>query len=102
MLHIIWYVIVGLIAGVVAKSAMHTHMSFLLTIALGIVGSVVGGLITHLIFRPKRVLRFTPPGSSYPSLARSWYYLFGTTSNSTCLPPNSFREAQRSENPLVA
>jgi hypothetical protein len=27
MLHLIWYIIVGLIAGFVAKSIMHTHMS---------------------------------------------------------------------------
>jgi uncharacterized membrane protein YeaQ/YmgE (transglycosylase-associated protein family) len=62
MLHLIWYIIVGLIAGAVAKSAMHMHMSFLWTIVLGIVGSVVGGLITHLIFRPKEGAPFHPAG----------------------------------------
>ena len=62
MLHLIWYIIVGLIAGVVAKSAMHMHMSFLWTIVLGIVGSIVGGLITHLIFRPKEGAPFHPAG----------------------------------------
>ena len=39
MLHLIWYIIVGLIAGVIAKSAMHMHMSFVWTVALGIVVS---------------------------------------------------------------
>src|SRR5437762_10297767 len=62
MLHLIWYIIVGLIAGVVAKSAMHMHMSFLWTIVLGIVGSIVGGLITHLIFRPREGASFHPAG----------------------------------------
>ena len=28
MLHLIWYIIVGLIAGFVAKSLMHTHLTF--------------------------------------------------------------------------
>jgi len=62
MLHLIWYIIVGLIAGVVAKSVMHMHMSFLWTILLGIVGSIVAGLITHLIFRPKEGAPFHPAG----------------------------------------
>ena len=53
MLHLIWYIVVGLIAGVVAKHVMHTHMTLLWTIVLGIVGSVVGGLVTH-IFSPPR------------------------------------------------
>ena len=64
MLHLIWYIIVGLIAGVVAKSAMHMHMLFLWTIVLGIVGSIVGGLITHLIFRPREGASFHPAGTS--------------------------------------
>ena len=28
MLHLLWYIIVGLIAGFVAKSVMHLHMTF--------------------------------------------------------------------------
>jgi len=62
MLHLIWYIIVGLIAGLVAKSVMHMHMSFLWTIVLGIVGSIVGGMITHLIFRPREGASFHPAG----------------------------------------
>jgi hypothetical protein len=27
MLHLVWYIIVGLIAGFVAKSLMHTHLT---------------------------------------------------------------------------
>jgi uncharacterized membrane protein YeaQ/YmgE (transglycosylase-associated protein family) len=53
MLHLIWYIIVGLIAGVVAKMVMHMHITLLWTIVLGIVGSVVGGSVTHL-FSPRR------------------------------------------------
>jgi uncharacterized membrane protein YeaQ/YmgE (transglycosylase-associated protein family) len=36
MLHLIWYIIVGLIAGWAAKSIMHMHMSLVWTIVLGI------------------------------------------------------------------
>jgi uncharacterized membrane protein YeaQ/YmgE (transglycosylase-associated protein family) len=62
MLHLLWYVIVGLIAGWAAKSIMHMHMSLLWTIVLGIVGSVVGGLVTHIFSRPKEGAQFHPAG----------------------------------------
>ncbi len=38
MLHFIWYLLVGLIAGVLAKSVMHAHMTIFWTIVLGIIG----------------------------------------------------------------
>ena len=62
MLHLIWYLIVGLIAGFVAKSAMHMHMALLGTIILGVVGSLVGGFITHLFARPRPGATFHPAG----------------------------------------
>ena len=62
MLHLIWYIIVGLIAGLVAKSALHMHLTLFWTIALGLVGSVVGGLITHLFTRPREGSPFHPAG----------------------------------------
>jgi uncharacterized membrane protein YeaQ/YmgE (transglycosylase-associated protein family) len=62
MLHLIWYIIVGLIAGFVAKSVMHMHMTLLWTVVLGIVGSIVGGLVTHLFMRPKPGAQFHPAG----------------------------------------
>lgn len=43
MLHLIWYIIVGFLAGCVAKALMHTHLSIMWTIVLGIVGSIIGG-----------------------------------------------------------
>ena len=48
MLHLIWYVIVGFLAGCVAKALLHTHLSITWTIVLGIVGSIIGGAVTHL------------------------------------------------------
>jgi uncharacterized membrane protein YeaQ/YmgE (transglycosylase-associated protein family) len=64
MLHLIWYIIVGLIAGWAAKSVMHMHMTLLWTIVLGLVGSILGGLITHVhVFsRPKPGAKFHPAG----------------------------------------
>ncbi len=62
MLHFTWYLIVGLIAGFVAKSVMHMHMTLLWTLVLGIVGSIIGGLISHLFVRPKPGAPFHPAG----------------------------------------
>jgi uncharacterized membrane protein YeaQ/YmgE (transglycosylase-associated protein family) len=62
MLHIIWYIIVGFIAGFIAKVIMHTHMNFLETTLLGIVGSILGGLIARLFSKPAEGSRFHPAG----------------------------------------
>jgi uncharacterized membrane protein YeaQ/YmgE (transglycosylase-associated protein family) len=62
MLHLIWYLIVGLIAGLVARSAMHLHLTLLWTVVFGIVGSLVGGFGTHLFIRPKEGNPFHPAG----------------------------------------
>ena len=47
MLPVIWYVIIGFIAGAIANFIMHTHTRFIMTTLLGIVGSIVGGLIAR-------------------------------------------------------
>jgi uncharacterized membrane protein YeaQ/YmgE (transglycosylase-associated protein family) len=62
MFHLIWYVIVGLIAGFVAKSVMHLHLTLLWTIVLGLVGSIVAGFVTHLFIRPREGAQFHPAG----------------------------------------
>jgi uncharacterized membrane protein YeaQ/YmgE (transglycosylase-associated protein family) len=62
MLHLLWYIIVGLIAGFVAKSAMHLHMTLLWTTVLGLVASILGGFITHLFDRPKPEANYHPAG----------------------------------------
>jgi len=54
--------IVGLIAGFVAKSVMHMHMTLLWMIVLGIVGSIVGGCVNHMFSRPKEGAQFHPAG----------------------------------------
>ena len=62
MLHLIWYIIVGFLAGCVAKSLMHTHLSITWTVVLGIVGSIIGGAVTHLFYPPSAGGRFHPGG----------------------------------------
>jgi uncharacterized membrane protein YeaQ/YmgE (transglycosylase-associated protein family) len=61
MFHLIWYILVGLIAGVIAKSVMHVHMLLIWTIVLGIIGGLLGGAVTHL-FAPPTSERFHPAG----------------------------------------
>jgi uncharacterized membrane protein YeaQ/YmgE (transglycosylase-associated protein family) len=51
MLHLIWYIAIGFIARCVAKALMHMHLSITWTIVLGIVGSIIGGAVTHLFSR---------------------------------------------------
>src|SRR5205814_3696219 len=58
----IWYILVGFIAGIIAKSIMHAHLTIFWTIVLGIIGSIIGGAVTHM-FVPPRDQRFHPAGS---------------------------------------
>jgi uncharacterized membrane protein YeaQ/YmgE (transglycosylase-associated protein family) len=67
MFHLIWYVLVGLIAGVIAKSVMHVHMTTSWTIVLGILGSVIGGAVTHMLSRPRND-RYHPAGLVFSTL----------------------------------
>ncbi len=60
MLHLIWYIIVGFLAGCVAKALLHLSITW--TIVLGIVGSIVGGAVTHLFSPPTGGGRFHPTG----------------------------------------
>jgi uncharacterized membrane protein YeaQ/YmgE (transglycosylase-associated protein family) len=62
MLHLIWYIIIGFLAGCVAKALLHTHLSITWTIVLGIVGSIIGGAVTHLFYPPGAGGRFHAGG----------------------------------------
>ena len=63
MFHIIWYLILGFIAGAIANFIMRSpHMSIVTTTLLGIVGSIVGGLIARLFSKPAEGSRFHPAG----------------------------------------
>ncbi len=69
MFHLIWYIFIGLIAGIIAKSVMHVHITMFWTIVVGIIGSIVGGAGTHMFLRPKNE-RYHPPASFFPRWAR--------------------------------
>ena len=65
--HLIWYVLIGLISGVVAKSVMHVHITIFWTIVLGIIGSILGGAVTHMFSRPTNE-RYHPAGLIFSTL----------------------------------
>ncbi len=67
MFHLIWYILVGLVAGVIAKSAMRAHVTTFWTIVLGIVGSIIGGGVTHIFSRPTNE-RYYPAGLIFSTL----------------------------------
>jgi uncharacterized membrane protein YeaQ/YmgE (transglycosylase-associated protein family) len=65
--HLIWYILIGLVSGVIAKSVMHVHMTIFWTIVLGIIGSIIGGAVTHMLLRPTNE-RFHPAGLIFSTL----------------------------------
>ena len=64
MLHIIYSIIVGFIAGLIARAVVPgaQGMGFMLTTLLGIAGSVVGGLLGRVISKPAEGAKFHPAG----------------------------------------
>ena len=67
MFHLIWYILIGLLSGVIAKSVMHVHITVFWTIMLGIIGSVIGGGIAHMFSRTTHE-RFHPAGLIFSTL----------------------------------
>jgi len=64
MLHLLWWIIVGFVVGLIARAVMPgvQQLGFLATTALGIVGSLLGGVIGGVISKPKEGARFHPAG----------------------------------------
>lgn len=65
MLSFIWWLIIGLIAGALARLIMpgRDAMGWLSTMLLGIVGSIIGGLVSWAIWGPETDARgFQPAG----------------------------------------
>ena len=64
MLHIIWYIIVGFVIGLIARAIMPgvQHLGLIMTTLLGIGGSIVGGLIGRLFSKPAPGSAFHPAG----------------------------------------
>jgi uncharacterized membrane protein YeaQ/YmgE (transglycosylase-associated protein family) len=64
MLHIIWSIIVGFLAGLVARAVLPgaNPMGFIATSGVGIVGSVIGGFIGNLVKKPEPGANFHAAG----------------------------------------
>jgi uncharacterized membrane protein YeaQ/YmgE (transglycosylase-associated protein family) len=64
MLHILWSIVLGFIAGLIARAVYPgaNPMGLLATTLLGIVGSVIGGFVAMLIWKPKEGAKFHPGG----------------------------------------
>ena len=64
MLHIIWSVIIGAVIGGLAELFVPgtQNLGFLKCAALGIIGSIIGGLIGRLFSKPVPGASFHPAG----------------------------------------
>lgn len=64
MFTIIWAVIVGFLAGLIARAVLPgaDHMGFIATTVVGIVGSLIGAAIGNAINRPAPGTKFHPAG----------------------------------------
>ena len=64
MLSLLWLLVIGLIAGLLARAIVpgKDSMSWLATMVLGVVGSVVGGMLLGLLTGGLRDRGFGPAG----------------------------------------
>ncbi|HEV7515939.1 MAG TPA: GlsB/YeaQ/YmgE family stress response membrane protein [Thermoanaerobaculia bacterium] len=64
VIHILWSILIGFVVGLIARALMPgaQHLGFLATTALGIVGSLVGGILGAVISRPRQGAWFHPAG----------------------------------------
>jgi len=67
MFHLIWYIMIGLIAGFIGKTVMHVHMTIFWTTVLGVIGSIIGGGVSHMLWRPTNE-RYHPAGLIFSTL----------------------------------
>ena len=64
MLHILWSIIVGFVVGLLARALVpgNQKMGFVATVVLGILGSIIGGLIGRAVSKPPEGSKFHPAG----------------------------------------
>ncbi len=64
MFHLIWSVILGFFAGLIARAVLPgaDHMGFIATTGVGIAGSLIGGVLGHIIWKPEPGAKFHPAG----------------------------------------
>jgi uncharacterized membrane protein YeaQ/YmgE (transglycosylase-associated protein family) len=78
MLGFIWWLIIGLIAGALARLIMpgRDAMGWLATMLLGIVGSIIGGLVAMAIWRTDPAVGGFQPGGLILSILGAIVVLF--------------------------
>jgi uncharacterized membrane protein YeaQ/YmgE (transglycosylase-associated protein family) len=64
MLHILWSIILGFVVGLLARAVVpgSDKLGFVATVILGILGSIIGGLVGRAISRPPEGSKFHPAG----------------------------------------
>jgi uncharacterized membrane protein YeaQ/YmgE (transglycosylase-associated protein family) len=64
MLHLVWYVLTGFVVGLIARAVLPgaDSLGFIMTTAIGIVGSVLGGYLGRLVKKPEPGAAFHPAG----------------------------------------
>ena len=64
IMHLVWYVIVGFIVGLIARAILPgaDHFGFIGTTVIGIVGSLIGGFVAGLFSKPPEGATFHPAG----------------------------------------
>lgn len=64
LIYWIWSAITGFFVGLIARAVLpgSDQMGFLMTMLLGILGSLVGGFVSSLIKKPAEGARFTAAG----------------------------------------
>lgn len=63
-MNIIWFLIIGLVAGLIARALVpgNDSMGLVATLVLGVVGSFVGGFIFSLFTEEREILDFSTTG----------------------------------------
>ena len=64
MFHLIWSIIVGFFIGLIARAVLPgaDHMGIIATTGVGIVGSLIGGVIGGIVKKPEPGAKFHPAG----------------------------------------
>jgi uncharacterized membrane protein YeaQ/YmgE (transglycosylase-associated protein family) len=64
IMHIVWSIIVGFVVGLIARALVPgaDTMGFIATTAVGIVGSLIGGVIGNMVSKPPEGAKFHPAG----------------------------------------
>ncbi|HEY7902729.1 MAG TPA: GlsB/YeaQ/YmgE family stress response membrane protein [Casimicrobiaceae bacterium] len=64
LIHIVWSIIVGFVVGLIARALVPgvDAMGFIATTVVGIVGSLIGGVIGNMVSKPPEGAKFHAAG----------------------------------------